>query len=54
MAVYFMAMYLLGASLGPYIVGAISDYFTHQAAIAAGTIEITTAALEPFRGAGLR
>ena len=28
MAVYFLAMYLLGASLGPYIIGLISDYFT--------------------------
>lgn len=54
MAVYFMAMYLLGASFGPYVVGAISDYFTTQAAISAGVVEKTAAALEPFRGAGLR
>jgi MFS family permease len=54
MAVYFLAMYLLGASLGPYIIGLISDYFTSQAAIAAGVTEFTAKTLEPFRGAGLR
>jgi MFS family permease len=54
MAVYFLAMYLLGASLGPYIVGLISDYFTQQAAAAAGVTEFTAKTLEPFRGAGLR
>ena len=54
MAVYFLAMYLLGASLGPYIIGLISDYFTTQAAVAAGVTQITTKTLEPFRGAGLR
>lgn len=54
MAIYFMAMYLLGASFGPYVIGAISDYFTHNAAVSAGINEITPAALEPFRAAGLR
>ncbi len=54
MAVYFLAMYLLGASLGPYIIGLISDYFTQQAAISAGITEFTAQTLEPFRGAGLR
>ncbi|MGI9054675.1 MAG: spinster family MFS transporter [Pyrinomonadaceae bacterium] len=54
MAVYFLAMYLLGASLGPYIIGLISDHFTTQAAIAAGITEFTAKTLEPFRGAGLR
>ncbi len=54
MAVYFLAMYLLGASLGPWIIGIISDYFTSQAAIAAGVTELTAKTLEPFRGAGLR
>ena len=52
MAVYFLAMYLLGASLGPCIIGLISDYFTTQAAIAAGITEFTAKTLEPFRGAG--
>ena len=32
MAIYFLAMYLLGASLGPYVIGLVSDYFTRQAA----------------------
>jgi MFS family permease len=31
MALYFFAMYLLGASLGPYATGWASDYFTRQA-----------------------
>ena len=54
MAIYFMAMYLLGASFGPYVIGAISDYFTHKAAVSAGISELTPAGLEPFRAAGLR
>jgi MFS family permease len=54
MAVYFLAMYLLGASFGPYIIGLISDYFTQQAAVAAGVSAFTAQSLEPFRGAGLR
>lgn len=54
MAVYFLAMYLLGASLGPWIIGLISDHFTTQAAIAAGVTEFTAKTLEPFRSAGLR
>ena len=54
MAIYFMAMYLLGASFGPYVIGAISDYFTQNAAAASGITEFSAAALEPFRAAGLR
>jgi len=54
MAVYFMAMYLLGASFGPYVIGAISDHFTQNAAAAAGITDFSAAALEPFRAAGLR
>ncbi len=54
MAIYFLAMYVLGASLGPYIIGLISDHFTLQAAIAAGITEFTAKTLEPFRAAGLR
>ena len=34
MALYFCAMYLAGASLGPVGTGFISDYFTAQAATA--------------------
>jgi MFS family permease len=54
MAIYFFAFYLLGASFGPYVVGAISDYFAQQAAAAAGVTEFTAQTLEPFRAAGLR
>jgi MFS family permease len=46
MAVYFFAMYVLGASFGPLATGMASDYFTRRAA--AGALN-----LEPFRGAGL-
>jgi predicted MFS family arabinose efflux permease len=53
MAVYFGAMYFAGASLGPVGTGLISDYFTSQASTAAGVIDQSTRALEPFRGAGL-
>lgn len=54
MALYFCAMYVLGASLGPVGTGLASDYFTTQAASAAGVFEQTPRALEPFRAAGLR
>lgn len=54
MAIYFMAMYVLGASLGPYVIGLISDFFTQKAAIAVGIADFSPAALEPFRAAGLR
>ena len=53
MSVYFLAMYLLGGALGPYVVGSISDYFTKQAAGASGVLEFSAAALEPFRASGL-
>jgi MFS family permease len=53
MSLYFMAMYLLGASLGPYAIGLVSDYFTQQAAQNAGVTVFTQASLEPFRAAGL-
>src|SRR5215210_4004210 len=53
MALYFFAMYVLGASLGPVGTGFASDYFTTQAAVAAGAGELTKEALEPFRAEGL-
>ena len=53
MAVYFLAMYVLGASLGPYGTGLLSDLYTKRAAQAAGVVETTQAALEPFRADGL-
>ena len=39
MALYFCAMYVLGASLGPVGTGLASDYFTFQAASAAGAAQ---------------
>jgi MFS family permease len=54
MAIYFMAMYLLGASFGPYVVGMISDYFTQNAAAASGVTNFSAVTLEPFRAEGLR
>lgn len=53
MATYFCAMYLLGASLGPIVMGKLSDHFTQAAAHAAGVTEGTVRALEPFKGVGL-
>jgi MFS family permease len=53
MAIYFFAMYVLGASFGPVGTGFLSDHYTKQAAAAAGVVEVTQQALEPFRGAGL-
>jgi len=38
MALYFFAMYVLGASLGPVGTGLVSDYFTFQKASAAGAV----------------
>ncbi len=53
MALYFFAMYVLGASLGPYGTGLVSDFFTTRAALDAGVTNLTQAALEPFRATGL-
>jgi len=53
MALYFFAMYVLGASLGPYGTGLMSDLFTTRAAGAAGVTSLTQGALEPFRAVGL-
>lgn len=53
MAVYFLAMYVLGASLGPYGTGLLSDFFTKRTAQLAGVLETTNTALEPFRAEGL-
>ncbi|HYD47134.1 MAG TPA: MFS transporter [Terriglobales bacterium] len=54
MATYFFAMYLLGASLGPMVMGRLSDHYTLAAAAAAGVTAASGAALEPFKGEGLR
>ena len=53
MALYFFAMYVLGASLGPYGTGLASDFFTARVARAAGVTSLTQQALEPFRAEGL-
>jgi MFS family permease len=44
MALYFMAMYLCGASFGPLLTGRLSDLFAHRAAEAAGSAVVTDAA----------
>jgi MFS family permease len=49
MATYFLAMYLLGASVGPITAGALSDHLAARAAAAAGSPEVT----EAFRAVGL-
>ena len=54
MATYFCAMYLLGASLGPVVMGKLSDHYMLAAAAAAGVSAAAGPALEPFKGVGLR
>ncbi len=49
MALYFFAMYVLGASLGPVVTGMLSDHFAKQAMAASGAIAMT----ESFKAAGL-
>jgi predicted MFS family arabinose efflux permease len=49
MATYFLAMYLLGASVGPVAAGALSDHLAARAAAAAGAPQVT----EAFRAVGL-
>ena len=53
MALYFFAMYVLGASLGPFGMGFLSNYFTRRAALGAGVTETTFQALRPFAAEGL-
>ena len=48
-SLYFFAMYVLGASFGSTIMGALSDYFAHQAMIDAGA----TVMADAFRASGL-
>jgi MFS family permease len=54
MATYFCAMYLLGASLGPIVMGRLSDHYMFAAAAAAGVTDTAGPALEAFKGVGLR
>lgn len=48
-AIYFFALYVLGASLGPLATGLLSDHFAQQAMHAAGTLTMT----ESFKAIGL-
>ena len=48
-AIYFCAMYVLGASLGPVGMGMLSDHFAHQAMHQAGASAMT----EAFKAVGL-
>ena len=50
MAIYFMGMYMCGASFGPVITGRLSDVMARKAAEAAGSQTIT----EAFRAIGLQ
>jgi predicted MFS family arabinose efflux permease len=50
MAIYFMAMYLCGASFGPLLTGHLSDRLAHRAAALAGSSVVT----ETFRAIGLQ
>jgi predicted MFS family arabinose efflux permease len=50
MAVYFMAMYLCGASFGPFLTGRLSDFMARRAAAAAGAPAMT----EGFKAIGLQ
>ncbi|HYL64014.1 MAG TPA: MFS transporter [Candidatus Methylomirabilis sp.] len=50
MAIYFLAMYLCGASFGPLLTGKLSDLLAHRAAALAGSAGVT----EAFRAVGLQ
>jgi MFS family permease len=50
MAIYFMAMYLCGASFGPLLTGRLSDLMARRAADAAGAVRLT----EAFKAIGLQ
>jgi predicted MFS family arabinose efflux permease len=50
MAVYFLAMYLCGASFGPLLTGRLSDLLARRAATLAGSATVT----EAFRAVGLQ
>jgi MFS family permease len=50
MAIYFMAMYMCGASFGPLLTGKLSDVLAHRAAALAGSATVT----ETSRAIGLQ
>lgn len=49
MALYFFAMYVLGASLGPLGTGMLSDYYARKTMLKAGALEM----MEGFKAEGL-
>jgi MFS family permease len=53
MSVYFMFMYLGGASFGPLLTGQLSDHLALRAAVAAGK-QLTRDQHDPFRAIGLQ
>lgn len=53
MALYFFAMYVLGASVGPVVTGRLSDFLARRAALEAGRAAGAAALPEAFRAAGL-
>jgi len=50
MAIYFLAMYMCGASFGPLLTGRLSDFLAHRAAAQAGSATVT----EALRAVGLQ
>lgn len=50
MAIYFMAMYLCGASFGPLLTGMVSDHMARKAMTAGGAVVMT----EAFKAIGLQ
>ncbi len=55
MAIYFFAMYLLGASMGPVATGWLSDFFARRAALFAGIAVAASSSIpEQFRAQGLQ
>ena len=50
MAIYFMAMYMCGASFGALLTAKLSDVLAHRAAAVAGSATVT----ETFRAIGLQ
>ncbi|MGD9648709.1 MAG: spinster family MFS transporter [Pirellulales bacterium] len=53
MALYFFAMYVFGAAMGPVATGWLSETLTRHYAEAAGVEQLTIETLAPFRGQGL-
>jgi MFS family permease len=53
MSIYFLAMYLCGASFGPLITGRLSDYLARNAAQASGSLASSGVIGEVYRATGL-